>query len=267
MPRSNGLFCLILALVKSPQFWLNLISRSIALSLYTWVWSDRTANRAILLEVNFGLARRVAHRWKNGTSEPYNDLEQLAAIGLLKAIERFNPRLGFRFSSYAWPRINGEIQHYIRDKSRSIKIPRKIIKMKKDIQDTRARLAKKKRFLSDRDIAIGLNYTDEDLADLHCLSSMASIDSIETAPDIEFREQSNEDDYQIEKAKIAIASGGIYGLGPGKSIQKNFLPQSSSDFIYAIIVEEYGLIGGLLVLGLYLLLLFRFVMLLRSGCC
>jgi cell division protein FtsW len=69
----------------------------------------------------------------------------------------------------------------------------------------------------------------------------------------------DEDDYQIEKAKIAIASGKIYGLGPGKSVQKNFLPQSSSDFIYAIIVEEYGLIGGLLVLSLYLLLLFRFV--------
>jgi cell division protein FtsW len=71
--------------------------------------------------------------------------------------------------------------------------------------------------------------------------------------------KSDEDDYQIEKAKIAIASGGIYGLGPGKSVQKNFLPQSSSDFIYAIIVEEYGLVGGLLVVGLYLLLLFRFV--------
>jgi cell division protein FtsW len=69
----------------------------------------------------------------------------------------------------------------------------------------------------------------------------------------------DEDDYQIEKAKIAIASGKIYGLGPGKSVQKNFLPQSSSDFIYAIIVEEYGLVGGLGVLILYLLLLFRFV--------
>lgn len=69
----------------------------------------------------------------------------------------------------------------------------------------------------------------------------------------------DEDDYQIEKAKIAIASGKIYGLGPGKSVQKNFLPQSSSDFIYAIIVEEYGLIGGFGVLTLYLLLLFRFV--------
>jgi cell division protein FtsW len=71
--------------------------------------------------------------------------------------------------------------------------------------------------------------------------------------------KADEDDYQIEKAKIAIASGQLYGLGPGKSVQKNFLPQSSSDFIYAIIVEEYGLVGGLGVLVLYLLLLFRFV--------
>ena len=65
--------------------------------------------------------------------------------------------------------------------------------------------------------------------------------------------------YQIEKAKIAIATGGITGLGPGKSVQKNFLPQSSSDFIYAIIVEEYGLIGGLTLLLLYLWFLFRVI--------
>ena len=71
--------------------------------------------------------------------------------------------------------------------------------------------------------------------------------------------EDTEADYQIEKAKIAIASGGITGLGPGKSIQKNFLPQSSSDFIYAIIVEEFGLIGGLFLTFLYMFLLFRLV--------
>lgn len=69
----------------------------------------------------------------------------------------------------------------------------------------------------------------------------------------------DEDIYQIEKAKIAIATGGVYGLGPGKSVQKNFLPQSSSDFIFAIIVEEYGLFGAMGILSIYLLLLFRFI--------
>lgn len=71
--------------------------------------------------------------------------------------------------------------------------------------------------------------------------------------------EETEADYQIDKAKIAIASGGVAGLGPGKSIQKNFLPQSSSDFIYAIIVEEFGLVGSLFLMFLYMLLLFRFV--------
>lgn len=69
----------------------------------------------------------------------------------------------------------------------------------------------------------------------------------------------NVDVYQIENAKIAIATGGIGGLGPGKSVQKNFLPQSSSDFIYAIIVEEYGMIGGFAILFAYLCLFFRFL--------
>ncbi|WP_411766491.1 FtsW/RodA/SpoVE family cell cycle protein [Winogradskyella sp. A3E31] len=67
------------------------------------------------------------------------------------------------------------------------------------------------------------------------------------------------EDYQIEQAKIAIASGGISGSGPGKSKQKNLLPQSSSDFIFAIIIEEYGLIGGVFLLILYSWLLFRLV--------
>ena len=65
--------------------------------------------------------------------------------------------------------------------------------------------------------------------------------------------------YQVNKAKIAIATGGLMGLGPGKSVQKNFLPQSSSDFIYAIIIEEYGLIGAFLVIFIYFILLFRIV--------
>ncbi|WP_373057070.1 FtsW/RodA/SpoVE family cell cycle protein [Zunongwangia sp. H14] len=72
-------------------------------------------------------------------------------------------------------------------------------------------------------------------------------------------DEDTEADYQIEKAKIAIARGGIAGTGIGKSVQRNFLPQSSSDFIYAIIVEEMGLIGAFGVMFAYLLLLFRIV--------
>lgn len=67
----------------------------------------------------------------------------------------------------------------------------------------------------------------------------------------------SEDSYQTQQAKIAIANGGIIRLAPGKSRQRNFLPQPYSDFIYAIMIEEYGLLGGGFILVLYLLLLWR----------
>ncbi|GAA0873284.1 FtsW/RodA/SpoVE family cell cycle protein [Gangjinia marincola] len=81
---------------------------------------------------------------------------------------------------------------------------------------------------------------------------MSRIESF-TNPDVKA------EDYQVEKAKIAIARGGVTGTGIGKSVQRNFLPQSSSDFIYAIIVEEMGLVGAFGVMLAYLLLLFRFI--------
>ena len=74
-----------------------------------------------------------------------------------------------------------------------------------------------------------------------------------------FNSENQPENYQVEKAKIAIATGGPFGKGAGKSVQKNFLPQSSSDFIYAFIVEEYGMMGALLVIFMYFLLLFRII--------
>ena len=67
----------------------------------------------------------------------------------------------------------------------------------------------------------------------------------------------NKSNYQVNQAKKAIYLGGVWGKGPGKSIQKYFLPQSSSDFIFAIIIEEYGRIGALIILSLYLFFIYR----------
>lgn len=72
-------------------------------------------------------------------------------------------------------------------------------------------------------------------------------------------DKDTQEDYQIERAKIAIARGGVIGTGPGKSVQRNFLPQSSSDFIYAIIIEEWGFVGGVFLMLLYIMLLLRLV--------
>jgi cell division protein FtsW len=65
------------------------------------------------------------------------------------------------------------------------------------------------------------------------------------------------DDTQKDMALVAIAKGGLFGVGPGNSSQKNVLPDVFSDFVYSIIIEEYGIIGGVVVMALYLWLLFR----------
>jgi len=71
------------------------------------------------------------------------------------------------------------------------------------------------------------------------------------------KESVDDDAYQVNQAKIAIAKGGVIGVGPGNSTQRDFLPQAYNDFIYPIIIEEYGLIGGAFILFIYLVFLWR----------
>jgi cell division protein FtsW len=80
-----------------------------------------------------------------------------------------------------------------------------------------------------------------------------------------FSKGDSKSNYQSEQAKIAIATGGIIGKGPGNSTQRAFLPQASSDFIYAIIIEEYGFFIGFLLLFLYMILLYRGIKILRDN--
>jgi len=75
----------------------------------------------------------------------------------------------------------------------------------------------------------------------------------------------SEEGYQVEQAKIAIVNGGVVGRLPGNSIQRNFLPHPYSDFIYAIIIEEYGIIGAFFILLLYLILLYRSIIIAQSS--
>ncbi|MFN8167107.1 MAG: FtsW/RodA/SpoVE family cell cycle protein [Bacteroidia bacterium] len=74
-----------------------------------------------------------------------------------------------------------------------------------------------------------------------------------------FSGEEGSDNYQAEQAKIAIARGGLVGKFPGNSVQRNFLPHPYSDMIFAIIIEEYGFLGGAFILFLYLLLFFRVI--------
>jgi RNA polymerase sigma-B factor len=78
-----------------------------------------------LVKMNLGLVRKEAHRWVNYSTESYDDLVQVGSMGLMRAIERFDVTKGHAFSSFAMPYIRGEIQHYLRDKSPQLRIPRR----------------------------------------------------------------------------------------------------------------------------------------------
>ncbi|WP_298731943.1 FtsW/RodA/SpoVE family cell cycle protein [uncultured Chitinophaga sp.] len=79
-----------------------------------------------------------------------------------------------------------------------------------------------------------------------------------------FNKEDSETPYQVQQANIAIAGGGLLGKGPGNSTQRNFLPHAYSDYIYATIIEEYGIFGGFLILMAYLLLLLRCIRIFRK---
>ncbi|HEY9738788.1 MAG TPA: RNA polymerase sigma factor SigF [Trichocoleus sp.] len=84
-----------------------------------------SAVRNQIVQLNIGLVRREAHHWLHQSDESYDDLMQVGSLGLIRAIERFDLSKGYAFSSFAVPYIRGEIQHYLRDKGSSMRIPRR----------------------------------------------------------------------------------------------------------------------------------------------
>eukprot|EP00957_Ditylum_brightwellii_P163591 12455777-Ditylum_brightwellii.AAC.1 len=74
-----------------------------------------------------------------------------------------------------------------------------------------------------------------------------------------------DDNFQATQTKMAIARGGLFGVGPGNGVKSHFLPHAYSDYVYCIIVEEYGMIGGISVLALYMLLVMRAIRMMNKG--
>lgn len=87
--------------------------------------ANRTELRNQLVEINLGLVRKEVYAWSAQGAENYDDFLQVGCIGLIRAIERFDVTRGHAFSTFAMPYIRGEIQHYLRDKSPSLKLPRR----------------------------------------------------------------------------------------------------------------------------------------------
>jgi RNA polymerase sigma-B factor len=125
---------------------------------------DQSAEvRNQLVQLNFGLVRKEAHYWINQCQESYEDLLQVGCLGLIRAIERFEITKGHAFSSFAMPYIRGEIQHYLRDKGVTVRIPRRWLALQQQaVSVSRVLREKHNRQPHDSEIAKALEISVEE---------------------------------------------------------------------------------------------------------
>jgi RNA polymerase sigma-B factor len=116
-----------------------------------------------IVRLNLGLARREAHYWANQCQENYEDLLQVGSIGLVSAIDRFDLAKGYAFSTFAMPYIRGEIQHYLRDKSSVVRVPRRWLELlQKSASINQQFQAEYQRLPSDTEMATALDLSIEE---------------------------------------------------------------------------------------------------------
>ncbi|MEM9150663.1 MAG: sigma-70 family RNA polymerase sigma factor [Cyanobacteria bacterium P01_F01_bin.3] len=135
-----------------------------------------------IAQLNIGLVRQEAHRFKQASDENFDDLVQIGSLGLIKAIERFDLKKGNAFSSFAIPVIRGEIQHYLRDYSAGLRIPRRW----RDLQLQAAKATEKlhsslERNPTDLELATQLDISLEELQEVQTAKAnqrLVSLDKI-----------------------------------------------------------------------------------------
>lgn len=174
--------------------------------------------RNTLVRMNAGLVRKIAHRVSHQCAEPYEDLEQIGYIGLIRAIERFDPGQGCAFSSFAVPYIRGEMLHFLRDRGSTVKVPRRWQDLQKEGQKVQVRLSRElDRQPTDEEIAAALKIRTNEWLDIKMAiknRSPLSLDATvcqqidspmtlgETLPDIHYQnfQHLEEDRQQLQRA-------------------------------------------------------------------
>lgn len=132
----------------------SLRSRSMEM-LLAYKQNPSLSLRNKLVRLNAGLVRKIAHRVSHQCAEPYEDLEQIGYLGLIRAIERFDPTQGCAFSSFAVPYIRGEMLHFLRDRGSAVRVPRRWQDLQKEGQKAQINLVKN----------LGRQPNDQEIAD------------------------------------------------------------------------------------------------------
>ncbi|BAD80499.1 RNA polymerase sigma factor SigF [Synechococcus elongatus] len=214
--------------------------------LVAYAETPSIALRNQIVQLNLGLVRKIAHRLSRQCSEPYEDLEQIGFMGLIRAIERFQPHQGCAFSSFAVPYIRGEILHFLRDSCHSIRIPRRWQELQRQGQQLREVLRHEwGRAPTEQELAFALNLSMTEWQEIHLArrnrmpmsldatlsqAGDSSVTLVETLPDtsqqwqqaaLEERQQLVEAIGQLEeKARTAIESVYLRGLTRKEAAQQ-----------------------------------------------
>ena len=154
------------------------------LRLYQQTRDPALRNR--LVELNLGLVRKEAHYWRNQCNEGYDDLVQVGCLGLIQAIERFDVSRGLAFSSFAMPYIRGEIQHYLRDKSPAVRLPRRWTTLQRQAKKVIARLRQELgRPPSEAEVREALNLTAQEWRELQLAQQNSLLLSLDAPVQVE----------------------------------------------------------------------------------
>lgn len=160
--------------------------------------TNRFKERNRFAEKHQKLVHKVVHRYIKKCGEPYEDLYQVGFIGLLKAVDRFDPKLENAFSSFAIPKIEGEIKHYLRDQVPSLKVPRYALEKFAQVKRLRKHFVACGRQLSEEQIAqkIGISINQwQEIQNLNSPPAKVSWDEMLYEPNIE--DKGSEDNSSI----------------------------------------------------------------------
>lgn len=200
----------------------NELKRESASLLREYQQSRSYSIRNQLVTLNFGLIRKEAHYWSHQCPESYDDLLQVASIGLIRAIERFDLSKGHAFSSFAIPYIRGEIQHYLRDKGVMVRIPRRWLALQQQAVGISRKLREQyNRQPTDAEIATALLISAEEWQEIKLAwinriplsldvpvqdAQEGAISLGELVPDQQYRsfELAQEDQFRIQQSLVGL---------------------------------------------------------------
>ena len=188
--------------VRESQLDKEAIARRNAELLSAYAANPTIELRNRIATINHRLALSVAHREKGRRVLDVADLEQLASMGLIKAIEKYDPSKGAAFSSFAVPFIRGEIMHFCRDHETTVKVPRRWREQADSVRKAQKDLLEQGREVSTLDVALSMGFTAQKWREIEQATSSHKLVSLDDEEALEIADEGIENTDCVEDAIV-----------------------------------------------------------------